>query len=89
MTDLMRRYAATVRGIDDAVGKLVETLRQSGQLERTLILFTSDDGMPFGEHGFINKTGPYDTCQRVPLIVRGPASIVKPGQICVHPVAAL
>jgi arylsulfatase A-like enzyme len=87
MTDLMRRYAATVRGIDDVVGALIESLRTSGQLERTLIVFTSDDGMPFGEHGFVNKTGPYDACQRVPLIARGPG--VTGGHVCMHPVAAL
>jgi arylsulfatase A-like enzyme len=87
MTDLMRCYAATVRGIDDAVGALVESLRRSGQLDRTLIVFTSDDGMPFGEHGFVNKTGPYDACQRVPLIARGPG--VTGGKVCTHPVAAL
>jgi arylsulfatase A-like enzyme len=87
MTDLMRHYAATVRGIDDAIGQLLETLRRSGQIDRTLIIFTADDGMPFGEHGFVNKTGPYDACQRVPMIVRGPG--VTAGKVCAHPVAAL
>ena len=87
MTELMQNYAATVRGIDDAIGRLLDTLRETGQLERTLILFTSDDGMPFGEHGFINKTGPYDACQRVPMIVSGPH--VQRGKVCEHPVAAL
>lgn len=89
MADLMRNYGATVRGIDDGVGRIVEALRASGQLERTLVVFTADDGMPFGEHGFINKTGPYDPCQRVPMIVRGPSAIVARGGVCRHPVGAL
>ena len=88
MSELIRRCAATVRGIDDGVGRIVETLRRNDQLDRTLIVFTSDDGMPFGEHGFTNKIGPYDACQRVPMIVRGPSPVAR-GRVCRHPVGAL
>lgn len=87
MTDLMRECARTVRGIDDNVGRLVELLEKTRQLDRTLIVFISDDGMPYGEHGFINKIGPYDACQRVPFIISGPN--VARDATCSHPVEAL
>lgn len=89
LTDLMKDTAAAIRAIDDGVGKLVETLRKTGQLENTVIVFTSDDGMPYGEQGFTNKIGPYDACQRVPMIVGGPADVLARGSVCRTPVGAL
>lgn len=88
MSDLKRDCARTVRAIDDNVGRLIQCLRETGQIDRTLIVYTSDNGLPFGEHGFINKIGPYDACQRVPMIVSGPAPIAR-GRVCPHPVGAL
>jgi len=60
------------------VGLLYETLRQTGQLDRTLIIYTSDNGFVLGEHGRVDKRTMYDESLRVPLLVRYPPLIPKP-----------
>ncbi len=70
-----RRYLALALGIDDAVGRLLETLEQLGQLENTVVLFTSDNGYLWGEHGLYRKRASFEPSIRVPLIVRWPAEI--------------
>jgi N-acetylglucosamine-6-sulfatase len=63
----------TLQGVDRAVGQIVETLRRTGQLGRTLIIFTSDNGYFHGEHRIPReKIVPYEPAIRVPLIVSGP-----------------
>ena len=59
--------------VDDWVGELVRTLRRTGQLDETLIMFVSDNGWMQGEHRVPgDKFLPYDESLRVPLILRGP-----------------
>lgn len=58
--------------VDEAVKQLVATLRASGELDDTVIMFTSDNGYLLGEHGLVGKARPYEEATRVPLIVRGP-----------------
>ena len=65
-------YAETLRAVDDSVGRVVAALAEVGVLEETLIVFTSDNGFQFGEHGLIDKRTMYEASIRVPLIVRGP-----------------
>jgi N-acetylglucosamine-6-sulfatase len=65
-------YAETLRAVDDGVGRLVATLREKGLLDSTLLVFTSDNGFLFGEHGLIDKRTMYEPSIRVPLIVHCP-----------------
>jgi len=59
--------------VDEGVQGIVDTLRDTGALENTLIFFTSDNGSFHGEHRIPNgKILPYEPSIRVPLIVRGP-----------------
>ncbi|MBX7256675.1 MAG: sulfatase [Candidatus Hydrogenedentes bacterium] len=67
-----RLYAETLRAVDDSVGRIVATLRELGQLDSTLIVFTSDNGFLMGEHGLIDKRCMYEPSIRVPLIVHCP-----------------
>ncbi|HRK35082.1 MAG TPA: sulfatase [Candidatus Hydrogenedentes bacterium] len=76
-----RDYAETMRAVDDSVGRIVETLREQGLLESTLLLFTSDNGFQFGEHGLIDKRTMYEPSIRVPLIAHCP-ELVKAGARC-------
>jgi Sulfatase len=63
----------TLLSVDDAVGSIIETLRETGELDNTLILFTSDNGFFHGEHRIIyGKTWVYEPSIRVPLLMRGP-----------------
>jgi N-acetylglucosamine-6-sulfatase len=63
----------TLQAVDRGVGRIVDALRESGQLGRTLMVFTSDNGYYHGEHRVPNeKTLPYEPGIRVPLVIRGP-----------------
>lgn len=69
----VRMQNRTALAVDEGVGRIVEALRASGQLDNTIIVYSSDNGFPWGEQGYANKNGPYEACQRTPLIVRWPA----------------
>ena len=59
--------------VDDSIERLVNELQASGQLDHTLIIFTSDNGMMWGNHGLtLMKWEPYEESLRVPLVMRGP-----------------
>jgi arylsulfatase A-like enzyme len=65
--------AGSLMAVDDHVGDLVRTLRKTGQLRNTMIVFLSDNGWLHGQHRVTgDKFLPFDESLRVPLIVRGP-----------------
>ena len=76
---MTRAYWATILSVDDSVGRIYQTLRELGQLDNTLILFTSDNGLLNGEHGMIDKRTMHEPSIRVPLVVRYPG-LVPPSQ---------
>ncbi|HRE04210.1 MAG TPA: sulfatase-like hydrolase/transferase [Opitutaceae bacterium] len=65
----VRDYNRSLRSVDEGVGRLMRALADTGQLANTLVVFTSDQGYAWGEHGFIKKVAPYDANIRAPLIV--------------------
>lgn len=68
----------TLLAVDELLAGIIDTLRATGQLDRTYIFFASDNGYHFGEHRIPEGKGTcYDEAVRVPLIVRGP--VVPPG----------
>jgi choline-sulfatase len=75
------QYYAAVGTIDEQVGRVVAALEANGQLDNTLIVYTSDHGHMNGHHGLYTKgnaTVPqnfYDESIRVPLLLRHPGSI--------------
>jgi N-acetylglucosamine-6-sulfatase len=59
--------------VDEGVERIVRALRRAGALDRTLILFTSDNGYLLGEHRLADeKINVYEESVRVPLAIRGP-----------------
>ena len=66
---LMRKYYGMVKCIDDNIGKILDTLREQGTLEKTIIVFTSDHGDLCGEHGRLNKGVPYEGSARIPFLI--------------------
>ena len=67
-----RARLASLLAVDDLVERLVTALEETGQLDHTVILFTSDNGFLLGEHRVPDgKLLPYEESIRVPLIVRG------------------
>ena len=69
---LFTQRIRTLAAVDDAVATTVRALRDAGELDRTLIAFTSDNGFLFGEHRYVGKILGYEEAVRVPLLVRGP-----------------
>jgi arylsulfatase A-like enzyme len=69
------------RAIDEGVGKILHALDETGQSARTLVVFTSDQGFAFGQHGLRMKVAPYDAALRAPLIVSMPGTIGE-GKVC-------
>jgi arylsulfatase A-like enzyme len=70
-------YYAAITSLDDQVGRLLATLRETGADENTIILFTSDHGDMLGSHGLRRKRKPHDESARVPGIIRWPARVPK------------
>ena len=63
-------YYAMIELIDDNVGRMIETLKRTHQLENTLVIFMSDHGEMLGDHGLLQKGCRfYEGLVRVPLIV--------------------
>jgi arylsulfatase A-like enzyme len=85
VAEMIRGYNRLVCAVDEGVGALVEVLAETGQLENTVIIFTSDQGFAWGEHGYAQKGGPYDANLRMPLIIRAPGNSLR-GQVCRQPV---
>lgn len=62
----------SLKAVDEWVGKTIEALRQTNQLDNTVIVFTSDNGYYHGEHRLsFQKFYLYEPAVRVPLIIRG------------------
>jgi arylsulfatase A-like enzyme len=83
----VRQMNECVPAIDEGVGQLIEALRETGQLENTLVVYTADQGFGMGEHGFRTKLGPYDATYRSPLIISRPG-MTPAGTVCDKPVSA-
>jgi N-acetylglucosamine-6-sulfatase len=67
-----KQYAETLMGVDDSVGRILQALRERGELDSTLILYMGDNGFAFGEHGLIDKRTAYEESIRVPMLARCP-----------------
>ncbi len=85
--DCIHQLLECVESLDEGVGRVLTALEESGQLENTLVVFTSDQGFATGEHGFRTKLAPYDANYRSPLLVSWPTRIAQ-GKVCTRPVNA-
>jgi arylsulfatase A-like enzyme len=65
-----RRQQRALMAVDEAVAGIVAALADTGRLADTLIVFTSDNGLLWGEHAMIDKNVPYTPATAVPLVVR-------------------
>ena len=68
-----RQRLRSLLAVDEMLAGLIDVLRQTGQLDRTYVFFTSDNGYHMGEHRLMpGKNTAYEEDIRVPLLVRGP-----------------
>jgi arylsulfatase A-like enzyme len=63
---------ASLLAVDDLVKRLTSILSSTGEMEETVVVFTSDNGFMLGEHRLVRKLWLYEESARVPLFVRGP-----------------
>ena len=71
----LKRYLRCVKGVDDNIKRLVDYLREAGELENTIIVYTSDQGYLLGEHDLMDKRWMFEESIRMPFIVHWPAAI--------------
>jgi uncharacterized sulfatase len=75
---LYQAYYGMVALMDHHIGRIIAALRDRGQLENTVIVFTTDHGDYLGHHGLWGKGLPiYDDIQRLPFIVRHPDCLAR------------
>ncbi len=73
--EFMQAYHACITFIDAQIGIMLDALRQSGHWDDTIVVLTSDHGYLLGEKFMWGKVMLFETCDRVPLIIRVPKSI--------------
>ena len=71
----VRAYWELCLSIDDNVGRVLDHLEASGELDRTLVILTTDNGQLLGEHGVEQKGVAYEPSIRVPLAMRWPEGV--------------
>ena len=71
----MRDYLATLMSVDEGIGRVLDHLEKTGELDNTVIVYTSDQGFFLGEHGWFDKRFMYEECMRMPLVIRYPKMI--------------
>lgn len=76
--EMIQAYYTCITAMDQNIGRLLDHLRETGQLDDTIVVFTSDNGMNFGHHGIWGKgngTYPqnlYETSTRIPFFMWNP-----------------
>ena len=65
------RYCEAIRSLDESIGAVLDYLKEAGLAESTLVVYTSDNGFLWGEHGLIDKRHFYEESVRVPMLAWG------------------
>lgn len=85
MRNIKAYYYATISYVDYQIGRILDALEQSGQLDNTLIVFSSDHGEHLGDYNCFGKRSMHDSSAKIPMIVRGPG--FEPNSRCNIPVS--
>jgi N-acetylglucosamine-6-sulfatase len=73
-----RDYCRTLMALDEGIAKVTNALEEQGLLNDTLLIYLSDNGFQFGEHGLIDKRTMYENSIRIPMIAHCP-DLFAPG----------
>ena len=71
----MHDYLATVKSVDENVGRVLDFLDKEGLAENTVVILSSDQGFFLGEHGWFDKRWIFEESLRTPLLVRWPGKV--------------
>ena len=82
----IQAYLASVASVDDLMGDILQTLKETGLDKNTIVIFTSDHGWGNGEKDYLYKNSLWQESTRIPLIIRAPGFSVK-GKKCGQPVS--
>ncbi|NDV16682.1 sulfatase-like hydrolase/transferase [Muricauda sp. TY007] len=74
----LHEYLATVKSVDEGIGKILDYLEATGLDENTLVVYTSDQGFYLGEHGWFDKRFMYEESMKMPLLMQLPG-VIEPG----------
>lgn len=75
----VHQYFAMVTGVDEQIGRVLETLKDEGLYDNTIVVITSDHGEMMGSHGLMSKNIWYEESINIPFIIRWPERL-KAGQ---------
>jgi len=70
--DQLAEYYGMITHLDGQIGRILETLKQTGQADNTIIIYAADNGLALGSHGLLGKQSVFEHSMRVPLIFVGP-----------------
>jgi len=73
-------YYAMITHVDAQIGRVLQTLKQTGQADNTIIVFAGDNGLALGRHGLLGKQNLYEHSLHIPLIISGPG--IPKGRKC-------
>ena len=65
-------YYAVITAMDLHIGRVLDTLRDRGLEENTIVIFSADQGISLGSHGLLGKQNLYDAAMKSPLVLAGP-----------------
>lgn len=65
-------YYGLITHLDDRIGEIIQTLKDRGLYDNTIIVFAADNGLAIGSHGLLGKQNLYEHSTKVPLIISGP-----------------
>ncbi|PHS02679.1 MAG: acetylglucosamine-6-sulfatase [Blastopirellula sp.] len=68
----LKKFLRCVKGVDDNIGRLLDHLESTKQLDNTIIIYSADQGFMLGEHDYIDKRWMYEESLRMPFIIRYP-----------------
>lgn len=71
------RHLESLLALDEAIGSIVKTLRETHELDNTVIIFLSDNGLQWGEHRQMAKATPYEESIHVPMLIRDGRNPIK------------
>ena len=87
LTEVLAQYAAAVTRQDAELGRMLELLAARGELDDTLVVYTSDHGLMVGHHGLIGKSNAtlpqnlYEDSIRVPMVLAWPRGLPQGGRV--------
>jgi arylsulfatase A-like enzyme len=68
----LHEYYAVITALDHHIGRILAMLKELGQLDNTIIVFSADQGIAIGSHGLLGKQNLYNSGMKVPLFFAGP-----------------